>query len=165
MNQLLISLISEYQKDFHEHYHIQSSSSFRCMLSYTFHLHLKWRRLKREGAQKKVILVSLSLRTLNHQRQIAVLVLLKGILKSTLPIPFKGLHWTPPRMVLKIMVYSGTNWPCNVERHVNHYEICLPRKACHTQSKTKLIHLALSCITFTVGQLITFSVQMYYIYS
>jgi len=29
---------------------------------------------------------------------------------------------------------------------------------------TMLLHLMLTCITFTVGQLITFSVKLYYIY-
>ena len=29
---------------------------------------------------------------------------------------------------------------------------------------TQLLHLALKCITFTVGQFITFSVKVYYIY-
>ena len=35
---------------------------------------------------------------------------------------------------------------------------------CHTRKKRRLLHLALSCITFTVGQVITFSVKMYLLY-
>ena len=38
------------------------------------------------------------------------------------------------------------------------------RSCLHIQRMTRLLHLALKCITFTVGQFITLSVKMYYIY-
>ena len=38
------------------------------------------------------------------------------------------------------------------------------RIPCPIQRLTRLLHLALSCITFTVDKFITFSVKMYYIY-
>ena len=38
------------------------------------------------------------------------------------------------------------------------------RSPCLIQRVTWLLYLALSCITFTVGQFITFSVKMYYFY-
>ena len=38
------------------------------------------------------------------------------------------------------------------------------RSPCLIQRVTWLLHLALSCITFTVCQIITFSVKIYYIY-
>ena len=37
-------------------------------------------------------------------------------------------------------------------------------KPCHSRKKTRLLHAALSCDTFSVGQFIAFSVKMYYIY-
>ena len=53
---------------------------------------------------------------------------------------------------------SGTRSQCKVNNKANNFNW----KTLYV--KHWLLHLALSCITFTVGQFITFSVKMYYFY-
>ena len=53
----------------------------------------------------------------------------------------------------------------NNNKHTHENRLCTVKKPyCLIQRVTWLLHLALSCITFTVGQFITFSVKRYYFY-